>query len=34
MNPVESGRTLEDIVQLATIKLVDVKSYREYESHD
>ena len=29
MNPVESGRTLEDIVQLATLKL-PIKSYREY----
>jgi len=31
MNPVESGRTLEDIVQLATLKLLNVKSYREYD---
>jgi len=31
MNPVESGRTLEDIVHLATLKIPDVKSYREYD---
>ena len=31
MNPVESGRTLEDIVHLATLKIPNIKSYREYD---
>ena len=31
MNPVESGRVLEDIVHLATLKIPNIKSYREYD---
>lgn len=31
MNPVECGRTLEDIVHLATLKIPNIKSYREYD---
>ena len=31
MNPVECGRTLEDIVHYATLKIQNIKSYREYD---
>jgi hypothetical protein len=30
-NPVECGRTLEDIVHLASLKIPNIKSYREYD---
>lgn len=30
-NPVECGRTLEDIVHLASLKIFNIKSYREYD---
>lgn len=30
-NPVECGRTLEDIVHLASLKIPNIKAYREYD---